>query len=156
MHKKLSPFSSHNNQKGWAQLLCEEMGDNFLCIHSIWPKPCSDYMAWTHCYKCRSSINVAHFGPERASQSEFGSERVSQSELGPERASHSEIGPTNQKLGQKAAGPNLAQNDVTLYRSQSDWASWPKMTSLYIGANQIGPASRTNQSAPNLTTIRLC
>ena len=146
MQKKLSPVSSHNNQKGWAQLLCEEIGDNFLCIYSIWPKPCSDYMAWTHCYKCRSSINVTHFGPERASQSEFGSERVSQSE----------IGSTNQKLGQKAAGPNLAQNDVTLYRSQSDWASWPKMTSLYIGVNQIGPASRTNQNAPNLTTIRLC
>ena len=68
------------------------------------------------------------------SQSEIGPERDSQSEIGRERASQSEIGTldqivsVNQKLGQKVqhdAGPDLAQNDVALYKSQSfgpDWA----------------------------------
>ena len=66
------------------------------------------------------------------------------------------INAVNQKLGQKDAGPNLAQNDVSLYRNQSDWARWPKMTWLYIRANQIGSVSRTNQIDSNLSTIRLC
>ena len=64
----------------------------------------------------------SEIGPERVSQSEIGPERASQSEIGSERAIQSELGSVNQKLGQKDTGPNLAQNDVALYRSQSDWA----------------------------------
>ena len=35
-------------------------------------------------------------------------------------------------------------------------SNWPKMTRVYIGANQIGPVSRTNQDARFLKLIRLC
>ena len=35
-------------------------------------------------------------------------------------------------------------------------SNWPKMTRVYIGANQIGPVSRTNQDARFLKLIPLC
>ena len=59
MQKKLSVVSSHNNRKGWSQLLCEETGDNFSCINSTGngPKPCNHYRAWAHCYKCRRNYH---------------------------------------------------------------------------------------------------
>ena len=34
MQKKLTTDYSHNNQKGWDQLLCKERGDNFLYIYT--------------------------------------------------------------------------------------------------------------------------
>ena len=65
MQKKLSVISSHNNRKGWSQLLCEETGDNFSCIYSNGPKPCNQYKAWAHYYKCRSPINnLTQSGPK--------------------------------------------------------------------------------------------
>ena len=84
---------------------------------------------------------------------------------GPTNQKLGQIGPANQKLGHWARKGQPIRNWARLGQPIRNWARkysmtlgpiWPKMTSLYIGVNQIGPASRTNQSAPNLTTIRLC
>ena len=93
--------------------------------------------------------NVTIWAEIALSQSELGPDRSSQSELGPDWASQSEIGPD--RVGERQPIRNWAKK-----YSKTLGPIWPKMTSLYIGANQIGPASRTNQNTPNLSTIRLC
>ena len=160
MQKKLSPDYSHNNQKGWSQLLCEEMADNFFCIYSNDPNPCNRPLQ--DLGPCRRNYQLfPHIMIERAGPNYYVRKRVIISPafivMGPSLVITTRPGPIAINAeAQLIIWPNLAQHDVALYRNQSDWVRWPKMTWLYIGANQIGPASRTNQIAPNPSTIRLC
>ena len=92
-------------------------------------------------------IRIWASGSEWDSQSDFESDRVRKGQ--PIRNWDRKYSNTsvNQKLGQKVqqnTGSNLAQNDVGLYRSQSYWATWPKMTWLY--RSQSDWVSFTDQS----------
>ena len=142
---------------GGAYLHCEKLVYVF-CYRMDFSNPFDNVNAFQSFVDLLARPSTSEIGPaDWASQSKIGSDWASQSEIGPDWANQSEFGSVGQngtanqilsQIGSERDNQSeIGTESTSTHQSIRNWAKkysktlgpiWPKMTSVYIGANHIG------------------